>query len=315
MPGQAGVEGQQQVEALLGPDLADDDPARPHPQALADQVAQVDLAGALEPGLPGLQRHPVGVREPELEDLLRADTTRSPPGIAAARQFSMVVLPAWVPPATRMLRPARTLASRKAAARAAQAAQLDEVGEPGRLQHELADVDGLAPAADALEHDVQAMSLRQHGVDERAAQIHSAATRLEHPLDQLVHLRTAQHQVGQLVTAVPGHEDPRRVVDPDLFDRGVVEERLQRPEPRDPRHQLADDRRRVGHRRDDPGQTALVVVTDHAFGDAAYDGRVALRVDALMAHGLAHEQVELVHQLGMPVAVDSGCRHAAPLPR
>ena len=35
-------------------------------------------------------------------------TTRSPPGMAAARQFSIVVLPAWVPPATRMLSPART---------------------------------------------------------------------------------------------------------------------------------------------------------------------------------------------------------------
>ena len=45
-----------------------------------------------------------------------AETTRSPPGIAAARQLSMVVLPAWVPPATRMLSPARTDASRNAAA-------------------------------------------------------------------------------------------------------------------------------------------------------------------------------------------------------
>ena len=70
MPGQPGVEREQQVEALLGAHLADDDPARPHPQALLDQVAQRDLAGALEPGLPGLHRHPVGVREPQLEDLL-----------------------------------------------------------------------------------------------------------------------------------------------------------------------------------------------------------------------------------------------------
>ena len=32
MPGQPGVEREQQVEALLGPHLADDDPGRPHPQ-------------------------------------------------------------------------------------------------------------------------------------------------------------------------------------------------------------------------------------------------------------------------------------------
>ena len=42
-------------------------------------------------------------------------TTRSPDGIAAVRQLSSVVLPAWVPPATRMLRPADTAASRNAA--------------------------------------------------------------------------------------------------------------------------------------------------------------------------------------------------------
>ena len=46
-----------------------------------------------------------------------AETTRSPPGIAAARQFRSVVFPAWVPPATSRLSPARTDASRNAAAR------------------------------------------------------------------------------------------------------------------------------------------------------------------------------------------------------
>ena len=71
--GQAGVEGQQQVEALGRPDLADDDPGRPHPQRLADQVAQRHLAGALEPDLPRLHRDPVGMREAELEDLLGRD--------------------------------------------------------------------------------------------------------------------------------------------------------------------------------------------------------------------------------------------------
>ena len=43
-------------------------------------------------------------------------TIRSPPGTEAARQLSIVVLPACVPPATRMLSPARTDDSRKRAA-------------------------------------------------------------------------------------------------------------------------------------------------------------------------------------------------------
>jgi len=41
------VENQQQIEAVPGPRLADDDPVGPHPEALLDQVAQLDLAGAL----------------------------------------------------------------------------------------------------------------------------------------------------------------------------------------------------------------------------------------------------------------------------
>ena len=42
--------------------------------------------------------------------------TRSRAGTAAVRQLSMVVLPAWVPPATSTLSPATTQASRKLAA-------------------------------------------------------------------------------------------------------------------------------------------------------------------------------------------------------
>ncbi len=43
-------------------------------------------------------------------------TTRSRGGIAEARQLSMVVLPAWVPPLTRTLSPEATAAARKSAA-------------------------------------------------------------------------------------------------------------------------------------------------------------------------------------------------------
>jgi hypothetical protein len=68
---------------------------------------------------------------------------------------------------------------------------------------------------------------------------------------------------------VPRDEHPRRVVDPDLLDRGVVEERLERTEPGDPGDQLPDDRRRVRNRGDGTGEAALVVVADDTLGDAA----------------------------------------------
>ena len=241
--GQPGVEREQQVEALLGPDLAHDDPARPHPQRLLDQVAQPDLAGALEPGLPGLQRHPVGVREPQLPDLLgrhdpvaAGDRRRQ-----AVEQRGLARLGAAgdqdVEPG-----PHRRLEERRRSR--TERAELDQVGEPGGLEHELADVDRAEPAADALEHHVQPVALGQHRVDERLADVDPPTARLQHPLHQLLHLRGAEHQVGQLVPTVAGDEDPARVVDPDLLDRRVVEVGLQRPEPGHPRHQLAHQRSR-----------------------------------------------------------------------
>jgi hypothetical protein len=48
-----------QVEALLLPDLADDDARGPDPQRLTDQPAQRDPPGSLEVGLAGLQRDEV----------------------------------------------------------------------------------------------------------------------------------------------------------------------------------------------------------------------------------------------------------------
>jgi hypothetical protein len=40
-PGNAGIQGDEQVEAFLLTDLADDEPLGTHPQRLADQVPQV----------------------------------------------------------------------------------------------------------------------------------------------------------------------------------------------------------------------------------------------------------------------------------
>src|SRR3954452_11953452 len=46
-PRQAGVEREEQVEALLGANLPDDDPRGPHAEALLDQVPQLDCPGPL----------------------------------------------------------------------------------------------------------------------------------------------------------------------------------------------------------------------------------------------------------------------------
>ncbi len=94
-----------------------------------------------------------------------------------------------------------------------------------------------------------------------------------------------------------GDEDPAGVVDPDLLDLRVVEEGLQRAEARHAGDQLAHHRAVVGDGRDRSGEAEVVVVADDVLGDAAYDEGLALRVDALAPHALAHLQVEALDEV------------------
>ena len=104
-------------------------------------------------------------------------TTRSRAGIAAHRQLSSVVLPAWVPPETRTLSPAATAASRKRAACAVSVPSATSSSRLVRLQHELADVDRHVPAGDVRDDDVQPRAVGQHRVDERRRQVDPATRR------------------------------------------------------------------------------------------------------------------------------------------
>lgn len=187
--------------------------------------------------------------------------------------------------------------------------------QPGRTQHELADVDRGEAAGDALEDDVQPVAVGQHGVHERLADVDPAAAGLQHPLDQLLHLGGREDQVGQLVPAATGDENAARVVDPHLLHVGVVEERLERAEARHPGDQLAYDRVDVGNRRDGTGEAALVVGADHGLGDASHQPRLELRVDTLVADPLADVLVELLDQCAALVEVRISVRHRHHGPR
>ena len=100
----------------------------------------------------------------------------------------MVVLPAWVPPATTMFWPASTAASRKRAAcggiEPSRTRSFSRAAFSTNLRMFTAANSRLMP----FEHDVQPVTLRQHRVDERLGQVDASAAGLEHPLDQLLHL-------------------------------------------------------------------------------------------------------------------------------
>ena len=72
---------------------------------------------------------------------------------------------------------------------------------------------------------------------------------------------------------------------------------LQRTEAGDPRHQLADDADRVGHRRDHTGQAALVVGADDLLGEPTHAGGVELRVDPFAAYDGTHLLVEVTDEI------------------
>ena len=111
-----------------------------------------------------------------------------------------------------------------------QGAEGDEFVEAHRGQHEPSDVDGPMAAGDVGDDDVQPRAVGQGGVDEGLGEVEAAAAGHQHPLDEIADLLVAEDGRGQFADAAAGDEDPAGLVDPQLFDRGVVEVRLQRSE-------------------------------------------------------------------------------------
>ena len=88
-----GVQRRQQVHHLGTADLADDEAVRPHPECLPDQGPNRDLAGALDVGRSGLERHQVGVRWTELGGVLHHHQPLRPAAPSLSRAPSTRGLP------------------------------------------------------------------------------------------------------------------------------------------------------------------------------------------------------------------------------
>ena len=106
------------------------------------------------------------------------------------------------------------------------------------------------------------------------------------------------------LTPVAGDEHPARLVDPDLLDRRVVQEALQRTEPGHRVHDLLDRARHVDQAGQAAGQGPLVVVQDRVLHEGAHGRKVAHRVDAAPSDQLADLRLDDVHAVA----------HSCPLP-
>ena len=189
-------------------------------------------------------------------------TTRSRGGIELIRVFSIVVLPAWVPPPTMMLRPETTHASKKPGGVCCEGAADDQVLEAVRGDNELPDVQRQVLAGDVGDHGMQARAVGEEGVDEGTGQVEAAAAGFEHPFGQVAYFAGLEDDGGQLGPSVSGHEHFAGFVDPDFLDGRVVEEPLQGTESRERVEDRLASSDPVDQRRQRRSGDPLLVVRD-----------------------------------------------------
>ena len=209
--------------------------------------------------------------------------TRSRAGIELIRVFSRVVFPAWVPPATMMFRPAVTAASRNRAACAVIVPSATRSSSPFAATTNLR---MFRLRCSRVMSGITACSRLPSGSSASTngeRQVQPPAGRLEHPLHQVADLVGGQHDGGQFGAAVPGDEDPAGLVDPDLLDRRIVEEALQRAESGQGVEDVPDRAGPVQQRRQRRHRHPLLVVRDHLVDQQPGGPVVGDRVDAAPA--------------------------------
>src|SRR5690606_6648469 len=106
-----------------------------------------------------------------------------------------------------------------------------------------------------------------------------SATGLEHPLDEVADLIGGQDGRREFRDPSPGDEDLSRFVDPDLFDRRVVEVLLQRPVTRNDGEDRVDCGSSVSQLRQTSVERALVIVLDRVLNESTNLPAVARRVE------------------------------------
>jgi hypothetical protein len=128
----------------------------------------------------------------------------------------------------------------------------------------------------------------QRRVDERLGQVDAPAARPQHALDEVAHLRVGQQRRRQLAATLTRDEHPPRLVDPDLLDRRVVEEDLQRAVARHRVEHRARGVLEVHQRRQCTTQGALVVVGEDLGDKTAYGHRLGHRIQPASPNELTH---------------------------
>ena len=158
--------------------------------------------------------------------------------------LSVVVLPEPVPPLTARCSRAAHRAREEVAQRRRQRAVGDEVLGREAAAAEAADRERRAVERQRRHHHVHARAVGQPRVAQRLGLVDAAAERREDPLDRVAQLGLAGERARRSRSSRPSRSTHTGAgaVDHHLVDRGVGEQRLQRPEPEralgDPRGEL-----------------------------------------------------------------------------
>src|SRR5450759_732253 len=131
-------------------------------------------------------------------------------------------------------------------------------------------------------------------------EVHPPTRRLQHPFDEVAHLIGGQDRVGQLGRATSGHEDFRRLVDPDLLDRRVLQVPLQRSEPGDVIAHSPGRLTQVRQRGQPAMQRALVIVGHRVMNKLTHLPKVTRGVQSGAADQLAHFALDSAYGVHRP---------------
>ena len=180
----AGVHRLEHVERLAAADLADDDPVGAHAQRVAHQVADGDLALALDVRRAGSRGGPRGRWCSWSSAASSMVTIRSSSGMNAESTLSSVVLPVPVPPRDEDVEPARARRPRSSSAISAVSVPNSTRSSTwkGRLEN-LRMVSDRAVDGQRRDDGVDPGAVGQPGVDHRRRLVDAAADLADDPLD------------------------------------------------------------------------------------------------------------------------------------
>ncbi len=219
----AGGHGLEHVEGLAAADLADDDPVGAHPQGVADEVADGDVALALDVGGAGFQAYHVGLLELEFGGVLDGDDALVA-GDEAGEGVEQGGLPAAGAAGDDDVEAGPDEGGEQHQQVFVEGAELDQLGE-GVGAREAADGEGGAGQGERRDDDVDAFAGGEPGVDHGVGLVDAAVDGGDDAFDGLHQLLVRGEPHRQLLDAARSFDEDRvGSVDHDLGDGRVFEE-------------------------------------------------------------------------------------------